>query len=219
MNNPFRETEQTQTWVNAQELDSFNYTGSYENRRQKAENRFKFMLDMVKDRIDENAVIVDVGCASGHFLEHFYNNGYTNLYGIDPQKSAVEFAKRERPYLTIKEGVFGPQKFDIPCDLLVFFSGISKIPYRDRVFDAIERCARKYVLIRIQEAMNEFDRDVHVELAKRGFLCIDKRVVTKDFKPIGIGDEPLIEITEEYTNPVYSHFLFRRIEPKSKPKD
>ena len=95
----------------------------YYERHDDGENAvavFNFGIDLIKDRIQKDAKILDVGCNTGLWLQHLYDLGYSNLWGIDPQKSAVKFAEKERPYLNIKEGFFGPKQFDIECDVLYF---------------------------------------------------------------------------------------------------
>lgn len=41
--------------------------------------------------------IIDIGCASGIFLEHLTEKGFKNLYGIDPNPESVEFIKKNLP--------------------------------------------------------------------------------------------------------------------------
>jgi 2-polyprenyl-3-methyl-5-hydroxy-6-metoxy-1,4-benzoquinol methylase len=38
---------------------------------------------------NENASILDFGCGFGYFLNYFYNKGYKNLHGIDPDKKLL----------------------------------------------------------------------------------------------------------------------------------
>ena len=111
------------------------------------------------------------------------------------------------------EGFFGPRENDIPCDLMIFFGVYSRIPYHARLFEAIGRQAKKYVLMWNQESLDDFIRDMHVGMAREGYLCIEKRVVDEDFQPVTFGDEPLCPIEDGDTQrPYHSHFLFRRIE-------
>jgi len=131
--------------------------------------------------------------------------------------AAVDWAHEHRPHLNIRLGCFGPPEGDIKCELLVFFQGISRVPYQDRLFDAIARCSRKYVLVAwVEDSITHFARDLHVGLAKKGFLCIEKHVVSEPgFIPIGMegADGPLISETPSggYMPNFTSHFLFRRI--------
>jgi SAM-dependent methyltransferase len=213
MGNPLRESGEKKKWTNE---DTLFYEYLDDDRREEAMRRFNFMYDLVKDRLSKDDVILDVGCNTGFFLNQWHERGYSNLRGLDPQGVAVEYAKEHRPHLDIKHGFFGPSENDISCDLMVWFGSIFRVPYRDRLFDAIDRTAKKYVLIWVQESLDDFIRDLHVGMAKKGFLCIEKRVVNRDYQPIGLKntDGPLIELKEDTTERNFnSHFLFRRIEP------
>ncbi len=39
---------------------------------------------------DKQKNILDIGCGSGPFIKYFYQKGYRNLYGIDPEKELLE---------------------------------------------------------------------------------------------------------------------------------
>ena len=47
--------------------------------------KLKF-FEIVKN---ENASILDFGCGFGYFLNYFYNKGYKNLHGIDPDQKLL----------------------------------------------------------------------------------------------------------------------------------
>lgn len=214
LGNPLRARNEKTQWRD--EMDLF-YEYLDDDRRAEALRRFKFMHAMIKDRVGKDDKILDVGCNTGFFLEQFHKMGYTNLHGLDPMKAAVRYAHENRPYLNVHEGFFGPRRFDISCDLLIFFGSISRVPYGDRLFDAIDRCAGKYVLIWIQESLDDFHRDVHVGLAKKGFICIEKRTVSPDYLPIGLkgATGPMLKFTADgkVERLFHSHFLFHRVDP------
>jgi len=216
MGNPLRAHGEKTLW---RDEESLFYEYLDDVRREEALRRFAFMYEMVKDRIDKDCAILDVGCNTGFFLDQWHERGFTNLFGIDPQKTAVDYAIEHRPYLKITEGYFGPRQYDVPCDLLVFFGSIFRVPYSDRLFDAIDRCVRKYVLVWVQESLDDFHRDMHAGLARKGFICIEKRVINPDYRPIGLNgtDGPMIRFTEDgdVERLFHSHFLFRRVEPST----
>ena len=69
----------------------------------------------------------------------------------------------------------------------------------------------------LKNSLTLFSRDLHVNLAKKGFLYIEKRVVSDPgFIPIGMegADGPLIskDPLGKYMPNFTSHFLFRRID-------
>lgn len=210
MGNPMRSGEEKSKW---QDGDGLTYEYQDEERRAVAMRRFEFMLGMVEKRISKQDRILDVGCNTGFFLEQFYQRGYKNVIGLDPMKMALDWAKKNRPHIQIQEGFFGPPSSDIPCDLMVFFGSIFRVPYGDRLFDAIDRSAKKYVLMWIHESLDDFHRDVHVGLAKKGFICIEKQVVTDDYIPIGHEGArgPMLVLNDDVDINYNSFLLFRRV--------
>ena len=219
LGNPLRSRDEQAFW---RDTDSMYYEYLDPDRRAEAMRRFEFMFNMVKDRITPDDVVLDVGCNTGFFLDEFYKRGFHKALGLDPQKVAVEYARQHRPHLKITEGFFGPKSSDIPCDLLVFFGSVSRVPYQDRLFEAFDRTVRKYILIWVQESLDDFQRDLHVGLAKKGFVCIEKRVVSPEYIPIGLpgAEGPMLAFTPEggienhgnVKRLFHSHFLFRRLE-------
>src|SRR3989339_1811134 len=45
--------------------------------------------------------IIDIGCASGIFLEHLNEKGFKNLYGIDPNPESIKFIKKNLPNINL----------------------------------------------------------------------------------------------------------------------
>ena len=124
--------------------------------------------------MDYTDSILDIGCNSGYNLSLFHNQGFHNLYGIEPQKSAVEFIKKNREYINITEGFFEGSNSCISADCLMFVGSIDRIPYSSRLFETINKCAKKYVFISTGEFVENFPRDWHFEMARIGFICIEK---------------------------------------------
>ncbi len=56
-------------------------------------------------------------------------------------------------------------------------------------------------------------------LARKGLICIEKRVVSLDYRAIGLNgtDGPMNRFTEDgnVKRQFHSHFLFRRVEPRT----
>lgn len=222
--NPLHERREMRMWADLKD-DGYEYLD--EAKRIWADRVFKFMHGLIERRVSKDAVIFDVGCNSGYQLDNFYKQGYRHLWGIDPMRHAIAYGRSKRPYINLIEGFFGPPENDVVCDVLVCFGSIFRVPYSARIFDAIDRCSTKYVLIWTQEASDDFNRDPHVGLAKRGFICIEKHCVTEDtYAPIGYpgADGPMITLGvrggAETLENFRSFFLFRRIEPRpAAPKD
>ena len=202
----------------------------FQRRRNWADKTFAAMYDLVKDRVDPSATLFDVGCSAGYQLDNFHKRGFTNLWGIDPNPEAIALGRTLRPHINFVEGFFGPKENDIRCDLMTWFDTIYRIPYEARLFDAIDRCVDKHVLITTQEALNDLYRDLHVGLGSKGFVCIEKRTYTEDdknrlsetdFAPFGTegADGEMVVLgnrtnAQETRRLFRSFMLFRRIEPR-----
>lgn len=192
-------------------------------RREWAEKTFKLTFDLIKNYVSKEDRILDCCCGSGWHMDQLYQRGYRNVIGIDADVDQVAYAKEKRPHLEIVSGFFGPKKNDISCDVMLWFDSISRIPYHFRLFDAIDRCAKKIVVINTQEACNDCYRDPHYNLAKKGFMLLEKRTVTEDnknvsgnddFKPFGtLGmDRSFVEFTKNGHKRLFrSVCLFMRV--------
>jgi len=55
-------------------------------------NRFYTIIDFIKQNVNENSTIIDVGCAQGNFTLTLAEIGY-NIYGIDLRLSFIAYAK------------------------------------------------------------------------------------------------------------------------------
>lgn len=214
--NIFTATTERNSWPDRETLD-YQYDEGPE--RNEALNHFRIAYDLVKDRVPKNSRIYDIGCSTGFFLEQFHNEGYQDLHGLDPQNAAAEYAREHRPYINYRRGFFGDRENELECDLLMFFQTIFRVPYQKRLFDAIDRCARKYVLVAwVEDSCNLFIRDLHAGLAKKGLMCIEKRAVDLEFRPIGTkgADGPMIVAMPDGRRlPNFAcYYLFRRITPR-----
>ena len=173
--------------------------------------KFEVVWQFIEGRIDKNERILEVGCNSGFNLGLLYDIGYTELYGIEPSPVAVSYAHEHRPYLkdTVKLGFFGPKASDIQAKFVMFIDSADRVPYNAGLFDAIDRCALEYVFIGTGELAENYPRNWVYEMARKGFLCIEKRVANAYGIPIGL------ESTRGLQLEFWSAFLFRRLEPKT----
>jgi pseudaminic acid biosynthesis-associated methylase len=115
--------------------------------------------------LDEDFKILEVGSNVGTQLKCLQEIGFSNLYGIDVQREAVERAHRERPELDIIEG----DAFDIPFKDgffdLVFTQGVLiRVPPEDlgTVMDEIVRCSSRWIY------GHEYYADEHTKVEYRG---------------------------------------------------
>ena len=163
------------SWLDREVLYEYTDEKDALHSKEKSDYHFnKILLPLFFDRIDHRDSILDIGCNSGYNLSLFYEKGFHNLYGIEPQKSAVEFIKKNREYINITEGFFDGSNSCISADCLMFVGSIDRIPYSSRLFEMINKCAKKYVFIATGEFVENFPRDWHFEMARIGFICVEK---------------------------------------------
>jgi len=216
--NFFRGGRELRYWKN---LDELVYEYETEKEISLADKRFESVWQMLDRRLKKEWSILDVGCNTGYMMQKFYELGFTKIHGIDPQKTALKWAAEHRPHLNIRDGFFEPASLELESDVIIFFKSIFRIPYQKRVFKAIEQNAKQYVVFEGASEMTGFSRDLHLEMAKVGFMCIEKRVFNENFIPIGYpgADEADVLIESKTKLPVphdkfYSNYVFRRIEPR-----
>jgi len=195
------------SWVDRE--DNYEYTNEEGAVHSKEKNDYcfnKIWLPLFIDRVGYTDSILDIGCNSGYNLSLLHNKGFNNLYGIEPQKSAVEFVKKNREYINITEGFFDT-KSCISADCLMFVGSIDRIPYSSRLFEMINKCAKKYVFIATGEFVENFPRDWHFEMARIGFICIEKVTTIEENNKI----ERITDISDVDLEKIGSNFMFARI--------
>jgi len=63
--------------------------------------------------------ILDIGCGKGNFLLEFSNKfPEWKLFGIEPSKNAIKFAKQNLSLATLHEGLYNPKIFDEQFDII-----------------------------------------------------------------------------------------------------
>lgn len=106
------------------------------------------MNDEFIGNLPKDARILEVGCNIGMQLRGLQNQGFTNLYGIELQRYAVEEAKRVTKDINIIQG----SGFDIPFkdgffDIVVTNGVLIHISPNDysKIFAEMMRCSNKYI--------------------------------------------------------------------------
>ncbi len=67
--------------------------------------------------------VLEVGCGNGTFLNELYQQGYTNIFGIEPSRQAVEQAGPMSGFIhqgVLTEGIYPPGHFDVIAVFQVF---------------------------------------------------------------------------------------------------
>lgn len=211
--NPFHRQSEPERWSQVDSI--YEYPEEDGSDYLRAENKFKMVLKLIENRVTKDQWVFDVGCNSGYVLGMFHDHGYSNLCGVDPVPDAIAYAHEKRPYLskTVKLGPFGPKQSDMLAHLITFFDSADRIPYDAGLFEAIDRCSLDYVVIGTGELNENFPRNWVYEMSRKGFICLEKRVVDSHGHPI--GDNYVNETPLDF----WSLFLFRRIEPRALSSD
>jgi 2-polyprenyl-3-methyl-5-hydroxy-6-metoxy-1,4-benzoquinol methylase len=85
----------------------------------------------LKFNIPKDAKILDVGCNFGSLIHNFYSLGYTNVYGIEINKEAVDKGKTFYPELSEKLSVHNPGNIPFDSDsfdVVLMFDVIEHVP-------------------------------------------------------------------------------------------
>jgi len=206
--NPFNRNSLNNHFVKTQGV--IEHDNSSDPTRIFGKGKFDFVWSFIEGRIEKHERILDVGCNGGFNLGHFHDLGFTDLYGIEPSLNAVKHAHEHRPYLkeTVKQGFFGSKEMNIQAKLVMFMDSADRVPYHAGLFEAIDKCAGEYVFIGTGELWETYPRDWVYEMARKGFLCIEKRVVGEHGQLMG---RQILEDGEEIMG--WSAFLFRRLAP------
>ncbi len=72
--------------------------------------------------------ILDVGCATGHFLSLFKREGYENVQGVEPSIECAQFAK-DQFGITVFNGVLGEFVSNVKYNLVVAFGILEHISH------------------------------------------------------------------------------------------
>lgn len=95
----------------------FNY--SNESRYLK-KTYFKYFKNNILNKNDKfNLKILEIGCGNGFFLEELEDQGYKNVYGIEPGRPSVKKSRKDiRKKIKVsvlKENIFPNNYFDVIC--------------------------------------------------------------------------------------------------------
>ena len=136
--------------------------------------------EVVRNAHDQRASILDLGCNVGRHLNALYQRGFTNLYGVDVQKAAVEKMGQVFPEMAEKVRVeqasfqeYLPKVPDRFFDL-VFTHGatIELVPPSFPICWQMARVAGKTLVLVINESDHSFPRYWTLEFRLAGFRCI-----------------------------------------------
>jgi len=110
--------------------------------------RFKNLFNFISQHIKHDSKILDVGCATGGFLNFLGKKGFKNLYGIDLIKDYVDYAQKYS--YNIKVG------------------NVYSIPFNDNSFDIVILDQVIEHLVDLKRAIIEIKR----VLVNGGIVCV-----------------------------------------------
>jgi len=94
--------------------------------------------------IEKNSSILEIGCGIGSFLSSIYDIGYCNIVGIDISKYAIEFGKRNSPYLDLRYMNANTLKFSGNLfDICFSFDLIEHLENIDNHFKHVRKILKK----------------------------------------------------------------------------
>jgi len=71
--------------------------------------RLKFIVESLKSKLSENALVLDVGCGNGVISRSLGEQGF-NVYGIDISEKAIEKAKQLNKFLNVAFDVLSAEQ-------------------------------------------------------------------------------------------------------------
>jgi ubiquinone/menaquinone biosynthesis C-methylase UbiE len=164
-----------------------------------------FLDQILKDRYQPNAVILDAGCGNGRNLKWFYNNSFS-LYGVDTNTSRIDAAKEKYPLISDN---FTVQNLDV-------------LNYDSNSFDHVICSAVLHFAQNTQHFLNMFSELVRV-LKPSGSLFIrmtSLESIEEFVKPISDGVYFLPDntnrflLTDKLLKTIMSTHNLRLLEPK-----
>lgn len=129
------------------------------------EKKFTTVLDvtMFSKYVSKNSKILDVGCGYGRILNELFENGFTDLTGVDTAENMIKRGKREFPQLNLIANPDG------------------KIPFNNNSFDVVVLFG-VLTCIPTDESQKEFLNEVKRVLKPQGIIYVNDFLLNKSFK-------------------------------------
>jgi len=106
-----------------------NQTEYWSNDANKKKFNHEIEWGLLNSLITKNTKILDYGCGYGRLTNNAFENGYTNVIGIDNSKGMIEQANTNFPNLFFSQNT--SEKIDFPdkhFDLILLFTVLTCIP-------------------------------------------------------------------------------------------
>ncbi len=133
--------------------------------------------EVVRHASRPDVSILDLGCNVGRHLNALHKRGYTNLYGVDVQKAAIEQMERVFPDMRakahIEENTFQEYLPKVPDRffevVFTFGATIELVSPSFPICQEMARTAAKAVVLAINESGHAYPRLWETEFRRAGF--------------------------------------------------
>jgi 2-polyprenyl-3-methyl-5-hydroxy-6-metoxy-1,4-benzoquinol methylase len=146
--------------------------------------------EVVRIASGPTAPVLDLGCNVGRHLNALHQRGFSNLYGVDVQKAALEHMGRVFPEMAakahIEQGTFQEYLPKVPDKffevVFTFGATIELVQPSFPVCRHMARTAARAVVLKINESGHTYPRLWETEFSREGFR------LTKLLRPVAQGD-------------------------------
>lgn len=120
-------------------LSKYDVTDSTDDIPDHDRMRIRTAVELCRPHIQDDAVIVDIGCGIGALLDGFRQANYLNVHGIDPAPDAHTLAKRLFGFSTVRTGSLNEADRLLPLNSagLVCLTGV--LEHLPRLHEDMER--------------------------------------------------------------------------------
>ncbi len=139
-------------------------------------------LNLVK--VQEDDIIVDIGCNDGTLLKYYKDKGYKNVFGFDPARNMLQFSKESgaivyEDYFSADHLLFNKKKAKVITSIAMFYdlenpnifvSDVKKVLKEDGIW-VTEQSYLPSMLLR-----NSFDTICHEHLEYYCFFVFEKLI-------------------------------------------
>jgi SAM-dependent methyltransferase len=156
---------------------------SRENLRRRRLPRISAMLDERLRGMGRPARVLEIGCAWGAALEYFHQIHGAEVYGVEPSVQAVEFMRRDLPFVRVigskAEDLFEETPYDGTFDVVVLSHCLEMIVEQRRALQSVHRILAPGGAIYVdtpnfywQRALNPAHPYVYMPDTMRSFLGV-----------------------------------------------
>lgn len=148
--NPKTRSELHEYWKKPKDSDSFNNPHRYLTRS----DRSIFLVELFNKYFNKDGIILEIGCNVGRNLNYLFENGYTNLSGIEINEKAVELLKETYPEMASVANIYNNPVEEVIKELkenqydVVFTMAVLEHIHTDSewIFQEMVRISSKYIV-------------------------------------------------------------------------